>query len=140
MAKIKDEPEPTPLTTASSSTAEAIEWLSPWIALSASASAAHEQRLARALPKSHELSSRTMRALGATEESDDVLFEVTNPADETTRYVVAHLPPGKSTPAKQPAILPFATLAEFIEGCMQPDHLEHHAPEDEAEDDGLDDD
>ncbi len=105
----------------------AFAWLSPWQPLSDDAAQPLTARLQKALPADHELASTELRALGASEESGDVLFAEAG----SERCFVVHLAPEKGKKLDPSHILSFESLADFVEGCMQPDHLEHTEEQDD---------
>lgn len=89
-------------------------WLAPWAPVTPVAAERHGQWLAR-LPDDHPLQRGRARAVAArSDDVADVLFVLADPP----RLAVVNL--------RDPsAVSDFASVTEFDEAVMQPDHLEH---------------
>jgi hypothetical protein len=98
-----------------------IAWLEPWQAVSGERALQLERALARELAPGHVLLGRRVQAIGARSDCDDVLFLVSDPEE----LAVVHLTHKRQAAAHTPFCMRFESLASFIEGCMQPDHLEY---------------
>jgi hypothetical protein len=100
-----------------------MNWLSPWAALTPERAGEFERELTRILRPQHELAQtgpRGAKAIAAHSDTPDVLFWLHEP----DQLCVVHL--GK-TPHEDPAwpfFIVFDTAQAFVDGCMQPDHLE----------------
>ena len=114
-----------------------LDWLEPWALLSAARAAQAERVLTAALTPAHPFSGRALRAVAARVDCDDVLFWV----DAPEALVVQRLPPDKAARLDAAASMIFASVQEFIEACLQPDHLEYtDRDEEEGDGDGDEDD
>ena len=103
-----------------------IAWLEPWAPLSEERAARFERMLSRELVSGHPLAGRTVCAIAARSDTDDVLYWVANP-DE---LAVVHLSHKKPVRFDAASCMRFESVASFVEGCLQPDHLEHTESED----------
>jgi hypothetical protein len=96
-------------------------WLEPWEPVSEPRATSLANTLAAELAASHALHGRPARAIGASSDSDDVLFLIGDPE----QLVVVHLTYQKQTEAQWPLCMVFDSVVSFVDGCMQPDHLEY---------------
>jgi len=98
-----------------------IAWLEPWQPVSSERATSLELALERELSDGHVLRGRRAQAIAARSDSDDVLFLVRDPE----AFAVVHLTRGRRQANPQwPFCMQFESVEGFIEGCMQPDHLE----------------
>jgi hypothetical protein len=97
------------------------QWLEPWAKVSAERAESLQHQLQNELAAEHVLSGRKASAVGVRADCDDVLFLFSDP-DE---LVVVHLPHKRGLSAQAPFFVAFESLQQFVEGCMQPDHLEY---------------
>lgn len=102
---------------------QTMNWLEPWALLTPERAGELERELTRVLRPEHELAQtgpRGAKAIAAHSDTPDVLFLLQGP----DQLCVVHL--GK-TPHEDPAwpfYILFDTTQDFVDGCMQPDHLE----------------
>jgi hypothetical protein len=96
--------------------------LDPWKAVEEQRRQALEQELHRELSPEHSLAGKTVRALAARMDQDDVLFEVLGDG-----YAVVHLTwSGRRESSSQwPDMQLYSSLEEWRERCMKPDHDEY---------------
>jgi hypothetical protein len=97
-----------------------IAWLEPWQPVSSESALSLERALARELAPGHVLCGRAVRAIGSRLDCDDVVFLCSDPEE----LAVVHLTHKRQASAQSPFCMQFDSVQSFIEGCMQPDHLE----------------
>ena len=99
-----------------------VTWLEPWARLTPEAASAHERTLQSSLAEVHPLHGRAARALAVrNDDAGDVLFVLEAP-DE---LCVVNLGGALKRSATSPYFASFASVEEFEQGIMLPDHLEH---------------
>lgn len=98
-------------------------WLEPWSAVEERHRAALERELQRELIAGHVLFGREARAVGRRKDRDDVLFALFA-AGGPSELAVVHLTYARETTPDWPHTMLFASAAEFVAGCMRPDHEE----------------
>lgn len=94
-----------------------MEWLVPWMAASGPSDFVDE--LHREAPIGHRLWWAPVRCLGFRKDCDDVLFSL---EDGSGRVAIVHLTYRAETDAAYPSKEISASLEEFIEKQMRPDH------------------
>ncbi len=98
-----------------------VDLLEPWVAVG-SVEQHLEAQLARELHAEHVLAGRVVRAVARRGDNDDVLFEV-----EGKGYAVVHLTWARQrvNDARLPRTRFFASLDEWVEHGMTPDHEDY---------------
>jgi hypothetical protein len=114
------------MTTFDDSPFAALTWLEPWQPMAAPARSAAEAALRRELGAGHALFGRPAHAIAKRSDSDDVLFALEAPGE----LAVVHLTRARNRAPDSPHAMLFASVAEFVEGCMQPDHAEYTEADD----------
>jgi hypothetical protein len=103
-----------------------IEWLDPWYGLGpdyASQARALECELSRELRSGHVLSGLDFEAVGKRGDRDDALFRLN---DGSGRLALVHLTwSGKQEHPPWPSTLLFASVQDWIERGLLPDHTEY---------------
>ena len=98
-------------------TARIIDFLEPWVALTDAQRSRFEEELRRELTPGHVLAGAAFRAIARRQDCDDVLFELVGDG-----VAVVHLTWSRETDARWPRTERFASLAEWAERRMKPDH------------------
>lgn len=100
----------------------ALTWLPPWAALAPADAAQHALTLSKVVSDQHPLHGRCGKAVaGRSDDAEDVLFVIEGP-DE---LCVVNLASATTPSATRPFFMLFSSVADFEQGCMLPDHLEH---------------
>ena len=99
---------------------DGLVWLEPWSAVDERHREGLERELQRELIAGHVLFGREVRAVGRRHDRDDVLFAAGGPSE----LAVVHLTYAREATPDWPHAMLFASVAEFVEGCMRPDHDE----------------
>lgn len=96
-----------------------IEMLEPWHHVSDEQARRCEVELRRELSGNHVLVGKEFRAVAKRQDRDDVLFEVVD-----VGFVVVHLTWSRETGPSWPNTEVYASLTDWIERRMKPDHEE----------------
>jgi hypothetical protein len=98
-----------------------IEWLEPWFARTEGDGL--EAELKREVCCfTHPLYARTVKAVGSRVDNDDVLYFL---PDHEFPFAVVHLTGKKEISPDWPWTVFYTSLADWVENCMKPDHLEY---------------
>jgi hypothetical protein len=99
-----------------------LTWLPPWAALESAEAQKYELTLSNVVSDQHPLHGRAGKAVAnRIDDAEDVLFLVSGPEE----LCVVNLGSAGKPSASKPFFLLFGSVAEFEQGCMLPDHLEH---------------
>jgi hypothetical protein len=99
-------------------------WLEPWQRVAAGQASQLQATLQRQLVSGHVLFGRGAQAI-ARSDDDQVLYLLQDPQ----QLAVVHLSSARSKTPDQPHSMLFDSVAEFVEGCMRPDHEELTDPD-----------
>lgn len=102
---------------------QSMNWLTPWAVVTPERAGEFERELLRILRPDHELSltgERAAKAIAAHRDTPDVLFLLQRP----DQLCVVHLGKKAHAELSWPFFILFDSAQAFIDGCMQPDHLE----------------
>lgn len=100
-----------------------MDWLTPWAVLTPERAVELEHELTRVLRPEHELAQtgpRGAKAIAAHSDTPDVLFLLHEP----DQLCVVHLGKTPHADPTWPFFIVFDSAQAFVEGCMQPDHME----------------
>jgi hypothetical protein len=97
-----------------------IDWLEPWAPLTHARAGELTRKLTSALSTDHAMLARKPEAVAARIDTPDTLFWLCEPE----QLCVIHLVKPRRPDDTWPATTDFDSVQEFIDGCMQPDHLE----------------
>src|SRR4051794_32500517 len=96
-----------------------IELLEPWRSVTEADRLHFEEELRRELMPGHVLAGTTVRAIARRQDCDDVLFEIIGDG-----VAVVHLTWARETSASWPRTERFASMADWVERRMKPDHAD----------------
>ncbi|HET8934630.1 MAG TPA: hypothetical protein VFN67_14375 [Polyangiales bacterium] len=100
----------------------ALNCLAPWVQLEPVQARAFEQTLSNSLAEQHPLHGRSAQAFAKrTDDAEEVLFLVDSPE----QLCVVNLESARKHSADRPFFVAYASVEEFEQGCMLPDHLEY---------------
>jgi hypothetical protein len=99
---------------------QGIEWLDPWGPLTHARAAELTRKLISALGSEHVLHARKPEAVAARIDTPDTLFWLREPE----QLCLIHLVKPRGADDNWPPTTDYDSVTEFIDGCMQPDHLE----------------
>jgi hypothetical protein len=101
---------------------QTIEWLEPWASLTHARATELTRKLISALAADHALHARKPEAVAGRVDTPDTLFWLRDPE----QLCVIHLVKPRRVDDDWPPTTDYDSVAEFIDGCMGPDHLEDH--------------
>ena len=100
-----------------------IQWCEPWVEVSDGAARRKlERELKRELAPPHPLFGRSVEAVARRIDRDDVLFAINNGSELAVVHLTWTSSPPDSPP--WPAARVFASVDEFVQQCLTPDHAD----------------
>jgi hypothetical protein len=99
---------------------QSIDWLEPWAPLTHARAGELTRKLTSALSADHALRERQPEAVAARIDTPDTLFWLRDPE----QLCLIHLVKPRRADDTWPEQTEYDSVQDFIDGCMQPDHLE----------------